>query len=215
MKKSFLDSNQVNLGSQINTTDICSSSSINIMSPSNKQGFTLIELLITIVIVSILSVLVVPGFSDFQVKMRIDNEVSELNRLLLTARNSAINSGMNTTVCPLSSSSTCTNDWSGDISVFTNATGDTDKFDGNDTLIKVKEAIKAKDTVEISNNAIITYTPSGRTLQSTANQLTYCPSEGAGYSNGVDISTSGRSYIGTQNSSNSYVDRMNNTFECS
>jgi type IV fimbrial biogenesis protein FimT/type IV fimbrial biogenesis protein FimU len=214
MKKPYLKPSQVNIGTQIKKSSNSLAGLTNTISSINKQGFTLIELLVTIAIVSILSILALPSFSDFRVKMRIENQVTELNRLLLTARNSAINSGLNTTVCPLNSSSNCTNDWSGDISVFTNATGDTDKFGGNDTLVKVKEAIKAKDTVKISNNAIITYTPSGRTLQSTANQLIYCPFEDMGYSNGIDISTSGRSYIGSQNDSNTYVDRMNNIFKC-
>jgi type IV fimbrial biogenesis protein FimT/type IV fimbrial biogenesis protein FimU len=155
-----------------------------------------------------------PNLNEFLVRMRVDNEVSEMQRLLLTARNNAINTGLNTTVCPLDVDSICTNNWAGTISVFTNVDGEATKMDGTDALIKIKEAIKPDDKLELSTVGRITYTPTGRTLTGTVKQLTYCPNGYAEKSNGIVVSTSGRSYIGTENSSNEYIDRNGNVFEC-
>ncbi|MCI2283147.1 prepilin-type N-terminal cleavage/methylation domain-containing protein [Colwellia sp. MSW7] len=77
-------------------------SSTSSFSPTyRKQGFTLIEIMVAISIVAIMTTIALPSLNTFIVKMRVDNEISELQRLLLTARNLAINTGKNTTVCPL------------------------------------------------------------------------------------------------------------------
>lgn len=181
-----------------------------------NNGFTIVELMVTIAIAGIIAVIAMPNLNDFLVRMRVDNEVSEMHRLLLTARNNAINTGFNTTVCPLDSSNTCTNNWGNTISVFTNTTAATnDTMNGADILIKIKEAVKTNDILKLKNAGFITYSPSGRTLNGNVNQLTYCPYQNLDASNGIDISTSGRAYIGTEtNVSGKYVDRDNDEFKC-
>jgi type IV fimbrial biogenesis protein FimT/type IV fimbrial biogenesis protein FimU len=174
----------------------------------------MIELMVTIAIAGVLAAIAIPSLNDFLIEMRVENEVTEMHRLLLTARNNAINTGLNTTVCPLNAAFTCTDNWENDISVFTNTTAITNTMTGNDILIKVKEAVKIDDKLELSNAGAIVYAPTGRTLTNNANQLTYCPYEHLEESNGIDISTSGRTYIGTKNSSNKYVDRDSNIFKC-
>ena len=66
-----------------------------------KKGFTLIELMVGISIVAILVTIGLPAINDFSIKMRVDGEISQINRLLLTARNTAINNEVSVTVCPL------------------------------------------------------------------------------------------------------------------
>lgn len=170
--------------------------------------------MVTVAIAGIILAIAAPSLSVFLVNMRVDNEVSEMHRLLLTARNSAINTGLNTTICPLSSTNTCTDNWEDDISVFTNTTDDTSILEGDDIVIKVKDAVKDGDAFKISTVGAITYTPSGRSLSGNANTLIYCPHEDSAAPNGIDISTSGRSYVGTENSSGQYVDRNSNVFTC-
>ena len=197
-----------------------------------KQGFTLIEVMIAIAVVAILSVIALPNMSNFLVKMRVDNEISEMQRLLLTARNMAINTGRNTTVCPLSSSGTCTNSWQNEISVFTNnantlangvnfsAPTTTTDSDGNsntvinDQLIKVKEAIKSGDRLQSTQVSVI-YTPSGRLLTAAAN-FSYCPQGEDDSSRGIVVSVSGRSYTSSDTDNDDKdEDRNGNDIVCS
>lgn len=170
---------------------------------------------------------------DFLVKIRVDNEISEMQRLLLTARNMAINTGKNTTVCPLSGSD-CTNNWHNEISVFPNDantlangikyTGSTTTTDVdgnsttviNDELVKVKEAIKSGDKLQFTHTSII-YKPSGQLLTPTiASTFKYCPKDQADRSRGIDVSISGRSYISSDTDNDGKdEDRSSNEIVCS
>lgn len=177
-----------------NMDNIVDSPSLLNLSPHHKKGFTLIELLISIAVVAILSAIALPSMNDFLVKMRVDNEISEMQRLLLTARNMAINTGRNTTVCPLDGGA-CSNNWQDEISVFTNGVNNlanSNAFAGNDELVKVKAAINAGDRLQYAQNSVI-YTPDGRLLTVPAN-FSYCPRNETDSNRGINIHLSGRSY---------------------
>jgi len=174
--------------------NIKSTLSIPTSTRRHKKGFTLIELMISIAIVAILSTVALPSMGDFLVKMRVDNEISEVQRLLLTARNMAINTGKNTTICPLTSGA-CTNNWGNEISIFTNADNSlatNNSFAAPDELIKIKSEIKTGDKLQYTENSII-YTPDGRLLTNSTN-FKYCPKDKADLSRGISVSLSGRSY---------------------
>jgi type IV fimbrial biogenesis protein FimT/type IV fimbrial biogenesis protein FimU len=179
-----------------------------------NRGFSIVELMVAVAITGIILAIALPNLNVFIVKMRTENELSEMHRLLLTARNSAINTGLNTTVCPLDEDLACTDNWGNVISVFTNTTLTTTEMDANDVLIKVKDSVKEGDTLTLSNAGAITYAPTGRTLSGTVNQLIYCPFQYSEESNGIDISTSGRAYVGTENDSSQFVDRDGAPFKC-
>jgi type IV fimbrial biogenesis protein FimT len=50
-------------------------------------GFTLIELMVGVAILAIISTLALPNLNQFLVEMRVDSEISKLNRMIITARN--------------------------------------------------------------------------------------------------------------------------------
>jgi type IV fimbrial biogenesis protein FimT/type IV fimbrial biogenesis protein FimU len=154
--------------------------------------------------------------SDFLVKMRVDNEVTEMQRLLLTARNMAINTGKNTTVCPLSSGG-CTSNWQNEISVFTNGSNNiatNNTFAAPDELIKIKDAIKSGDRLQYTEVSVI-YTPAGRLITSAAN-FSYCPRGETERSRGITMSISGRSYTSSDTDSDGKdEDRNGNKIVCS
>ena len=161
-----------------------------------RKGFTIIELLIGIAIIAILSAVALPSMNTFLVNMRVDNEISEMHRLLLTARNTAINTGRNTTVCPLANG-TCTANWQNDISIFTNNNNVTDDHKyvaATEELVKIKESIKAGDRLQFANHTRVVYSSTGRLVFPTvASTFKYCPKDSADNTRAIDISISGRS----------------------
>jgi len=174
--------------------------------PHSKQvGFTLIELMVGVSILAIMLMIALPNLSDFTTRMRVDNEISELNRLLLVARNTAINEGVTVTLCPLSAN-VCSNNWKDELTVFIdNPTSPTNpqtpKFDANDRIIKVKASINVNDKLQYDQN-FITYDATGHTtsVDSKGNYIEsggpylfkYCPKESATLSRGIYVSLSGR-----------------------
>jgi len=183
--------------------------------PKKAHGYTILELMIAIAIVGILAVMALPSLTNFIVKMRVDNEVTEMQRLLLTARNIAINTGKNTTVCPLDEG-VCTTNWQNEISVFTNdsnvlATNNT--FAAPDELIKIKGAIKAGDRLQFANISVI-YSPSGRLITATGS-FNYCPKDADDGSRGINLAISGRSYLSSDTDNDDKdEDRNNNEITC-
>lgn len=148
------------------------------------DGFTLVELMVTIAVVAVISAVALPSMNDFLVQMRVDNQVSEMQRLLLTARNTAINTGKNTTVCPLSNADTCADstNWVGAVGVI-----------NEDGMIKQKSAITSGDAVVFSHKSIV-YTPTGQTATDTSGTIKFCPNGYAKYNRGIEIAISGRVY---------------------
>jgi type IV fimbrial biogenesis protein FimT/type IV fimbrial biogenesis protein FimU len=183
------------------------------ISPKFTKGFTIAELLIGIAIIGILTAIAGPSLGQFMVQSRVDNEVSEIHRLLLAARNSAINSGKNVTICPLSGT-TCTTNWQNEISVFINSdntlANNSSYVSANEELIKVKGKISNGDTLQFSQNIII-FAPTGRLVSGGNGNFSYCPKDNNDFSRGVEVSLSGRVYATTDTNSDGKDNNRNGT----
>lgn len=180
--------------------------------PSLQKGFTMIELMVTISISGILVAIAMPSLSEFSVKTRVDNEVAEIQRLLLTARNTAINSGLNTTLCPLQNNNlnncNAIADWTGRIGVVK-----LDPINGN-TLIKEKAPIHNGDQLNFPAQSI-TYSANGRSNNAALITFSYCPRADTDLSRGVSLSISGRSYLSSDNNLDGKdQDRAGTTITC-
>jgi len=178
-----------------------------------SSGFTLVELLVGITILGIITALALPNFSSFIVSTRVDNEISELNRLILTARNIAVNGGNNVIICPITTK--CTTDWHKKISVFVDNNNDGD-YDAADTIIKVKEPIQAGDKLQYDKKSL-TYTATGRLSGAVSSTpFSYCPKDHSDKARGIVVSMSGRSYVTSDSDNdNKDEDRNNNEITCS
>ncbi len=153
------------------------------------RGFSLIEIMVTVAIISILTAIALPSLNSFLIKMRVDNEISELQRLLLTARNAAINEGRDVSVCPLAGNA-CSgvNNWSGIIGVVS-----------PDGVLKEKEAITDGDILKFPFNGL-TYNAIGRLTINIANPppnavFSYCPQNNFDYARAILVIVSGRTYV--------------------
>jgi len=159
------------------------------------KGFTLVELMVTIAVLAIMITIALPSLNTFIVKMRVDNEISELQRLILTARNTAINEGMNVTLCPLNGA-VCSNvnNWNGIIGVVSSAGINANGVAFGTLIIKTKEAIKAGDQLLFPNIGL-TYNASGNIADGNVGTFRYCPQNENDFARGVLINLSGRSYV--------------------
>lgn len=190
------------------------------------KGFTLLEILLTISILGIITAVALPSISEVIVKTRVDNEVSALHRLILNARNAAVNTGKNVTVCPLTAN-VCTGNWQAEISVFTNdsnllADNQVYNNDGNENnnsadekLIKIKSAVLSTDTLNFDANLII-FSPTGRAVAGGNSTFTFCPADNDTLGRSLFISLSGRVYTSTDANNNGIdEDRNNAEISCS
>jgi prepilin-type N-terminal cleavage/methylation domain-containing protein len=181
------------------------------------QGFTLFELLIGIAILGIITTIALPNLSEFLVKMRVDGEISQFQRMFLTARNGAVNTEQTVTVCSLDTSNTCQNNWTKEITVFTdiNNNGIYEPA-GNEEILKIKDANTSDDTIKY-DNARVSYSPSGLLNGTFQGTLKYCPKSFADLARGITItSRSGRIYTSVDtNNDGIEEDRNGNKITCS
>ena len=172
------------------------------MKHTKNKGFTLVEVMVTVAIVAILLGVSAPSFSRFLIDMRVDNHISELHRLILTARNTSINTNEIVILCPLGNTGECTNDWNDELTVFTD-NNDNGKFDGTDEVVKVKDQLNNDDKTYFTGDTIA-YKPTGRSNNNSSEQLSYCPSQIEKLARGIEISPTGRSYVSHYIADDSY-----------
>ncbi|MCJ8320658.1 MAG: GspH/FimT family pseudopilin [Colwellia sp.] len=157
------------------------------------KGFTLIELMVGVSMIGIISAIALPNLGEFLIKMRVDNEISELQRLILTTRNTAVNMGLTTTMCPLNQSNACRVNWAGPVTVFIDLNNN-EQLDAGETVVKVKAAIQQNDDLQYTNDEAVTFQATGL-LSTTNGDFIYCPEDETDFNRGITISASGRASV--------------------
>ncbi len=169
------------------------------------RGITLIELMVSIAIAATVSVIALPNMNRFIIQLRVNNEISGLQRLLLTARNYAINSSNKAIICPLTTNGVCTTNWHKELSVFID-NNNNKVFDStnNEKIIITKAAIKTGDTLIYGKRRTnITYQPTGHLSGLSNGTFRYCPLGEISLSRAIVIARSGRFYVSTDNDGDS------------
>ncbi|AAZ27938.1 putative type IV pilus biogenesis protein [Colwellia psychrerythraea 34H] len=172
--------------------------------------------MVTIVIAAIMVTIAVPNMNDFIVKMRVDNEVSQLNRLVLSARNGAISFEQPAIICPLVNGA-CTANWQNELTAFIdqdnngvyNNDGNDANLIANDKLIKIKAASTTGDSITYAGQISIRFAPTGALSPAVAGSLIYCPQSDTSLARAIVLSLSGRSYL-TSDADNDGKDEFRN-----
>ena len=180
------------------------------------QGFTLLEVLITIAILAIATIIALPALNEFTVKMRVDNEISQLHRMLLLTRNTAINAEQNITICPLDINNSCSTNWHQAVTVFKDL-NENQRYDSanNETIVQIKSAISNEDTLKYEKTSLI-YTATGNLANdSSVLPFSYCPNAFNELGRGILVSLSGRSYVTSDTDNDGRdEDRYGNEISC-
>ena len=194
-----------------------------------QNGFTIVELMVSVAILGLLTALAVPSFSEWLVRIRVDNEISSLHRTILTARNTAVNLEQPVTICPLDGN-TCSADWTRELSVFVDLNNNGQLESGvsidinndginesiDETVIRTKAAITAGDDLDYGTRTRLVYLPTGQIAGGGIGTFVYCASGHADKNRGIVISMRGRAYA-TQDFDNDGKDetRTGQSIECS
>jgi type IV fimbrial biogenesis protein FimT len=126
--------------------------------------------------------------------MRVDNEISKLHRMLLMARNTAINSGKNTILCPLNEMSQCSVQWKDELSIFID-NNNNKTFDRDEKILQIKEEIKTGDQLVYGiGRTMITFKSTGQLSGLANGTFRYCPKNYKEYARGIIVARSGRIY---------------------
>ncbi len=153
------------------------------------SGFSLVELMTTLVISSALFTISLPHFNSIILHTRADANIRVIQQSLQLARNIAINYGAPITVCPIAENK-CNRDWQQGYVIFIDS-GERNKIDGKDRIVKVVDAFNNQDIVQY-NRLSVRFQPTGF-ASGTNGTLTYCPKEHSSpYSKAVVVNQAGR-----------------------
>ncbi|MBV1914485.1 MAG: GspH/FimT family pseudopilin [Pseudomonadales bacterium] len=166
-------------------------------SSTQNQGFTLIELMVTVAVAIILLTVGVPSLLYMISSSAITGNVDALNGDLALARSEAIVEKTTATVCKSADLLDCDSavSWSDGWIVFTDVDGD-QAVDGEDTIIRVHEALSAQVTLKYDDasvaDAYLQYSYKGD-LESSAGTFTFCPSDNdVSLARAIIVATTGR-----------------------
>ncbi|WP_371186347.1 GspH/FimT family protein [Thalassotalea maritima] len=178
-------------------------------------GFSFLEVLITILILSILASIALPNMNDFIEKMAVENEASQVHRILLAARNSAINKEQTVIVCPLDDDGSCTSNWTNAISAFTDNNNDNSYQAANDELIKVKSATSGRQQIAFNTDKVM-FDATGKRIDSQSRTFSICSAIKSQFNKGVTVSQLGRVYQSQDiDADGKDEDRLGNEISCS
>jgi type IV fimbrial biogenesis protein FimT len=160
-----------------------------------QPGFTLIELILTLVAGSILLVIAVPSFLDFQQDNRRTTQLNELVSGLNLARSEAVKSNATVGFCPSASGTGCSATGVYDTGwiVFLNLDADNPPAVDNpaERVLRVHGGVSVNGA-SLRVNGIasgINFTPTG--LTTAAGNITYCDNRGVRASSRVNVSLAG------------------------
>lgn len=158
-------------------------------------GLTLIEFMISVAVVAILASVMLPNYSSFLNNMRLDNQISELHRMLLATRNIAINNGENATLCPIDESNKCVSNWQLPLIVFIDKNKNGIYEANQEVILKYKNQVPSGDRLVYGKyrNKVV-YQPTGNLGGLNNGTFRYCTRYDPDKAKGIIVARSGRIY---------------------
>lgn len=161
-----------------------------------KNGFTLIELMIVLSIIAILSAIAIPGFSHSIRKQQSELAISQLQRSLSLARQTAISQRVSVVVCPSFNGTQCSGDgssWTAGGIVFVDL-NDNKLYEPSSEIGGFLRRIHPLDNDnQLSSNAEYISFNSYGMLNSSPQTFVYCDSsDQSNYNRSLIVSTQGR-----------------------
>ena len=156
-------------------------------------GFTLVELMVTIAVAAILLTVGVPSLKSLYDAYRGSSEISRIQQTLAFAKNQAVSYGAPVTVCPISSGTSCGNDWGAGMQVII-----TSNASGSPVVkkLKVVDGFNSNDSI---TGAEVEFRPDGLTNNQSQATFIYCPNGHTDDSRSVTVSVSGMIRYGDDN----------------
>lgn len=142
-----------------------------------NRGFSLVELMIVLVVAVILLNLALPALTSFTNNQQRKSALYGLTGILAFARQHAVTTGANVTVCPLDITNACGNDWNGDVHAFLDPYN-TRKLTANETLLRtISPSGNGRLIVRSLNRSFFQFRPTGL-VHSDLGNITWCPKSG-------------------------------------
>ena len=109
------------------------------------KGFTLLELLVVVAISGILLGVGLPAMGALIERNQFKAEVSALHRAVALSRSMAVYRGEAVSLCPLTSSNACGNNWTGKLTIFADSNQNS-TLDSDEETIGIVSALEQPDT---------------------------------------------------------------------
>jgi len=164
-----------------------------------QSGFTLIEALITLMVAGVLVGMAIPSFKSVIYNDRLVSQANDMLGAMTYARNLAITSTNNATVCVSTDLATCTGtNWAQGWIVCQEQDSATTGCGTGMKVVRVFPALSGNNTLtNTSSNATnFTFTPGGALLNITTGiYFDLCDSRGASYGRAIYIYPAGQTRI--------------------
>jgi len=155
-------------------------------------AFTLLELVVTMVVFTILTLIAVPTFEQWQARQRMNVALHSLQQDLLAARSQAIMLGANIVACPGDVVTGCagTSDWGQGWLVFQDVDGD-HEFGPGEPLVRMTGSMQRVNIRSSASRAYLRFYPNG-TAPGSNGSVWFCGSRGPEYAQRLVLSSVGR-----------------------
>jgi prepilin-type N-terminal cleavage/methylation domain-containing protein len=181
------------------------------------KGFTLLELLVVIAISGIVLSVGLPAMGALIESNQFKAEVSAIHRAIALSRSMAVYRGESVSLCPLTGSNACGNDWTGRLTIFTDSNQNS-ALDSEEATIGVVSALKQPDTRlnrNHSRESAIMFRPNGSAFGHNGT-LKICMHGSTERSATIIISGAGRIRLGEDKNNDGLVeDTSGNAVTCS